>query len=156
MPGASRLIRIPPPIVFIATFLVGMVLQYPAPSPALSPGFHHLLKVIGLTLLGAGIILALYCVSFFIRRRTTMIPHSTATALLTEGPYRFSRNPMYVSVVLMYTGIAIALVQLCAVVLLPVPILFLEIIVIPFEESRLRQVFGADYHAYCARVRRWL
>jgi protein-S-isoprenylcysteine O-methyltransferase Ste14 len=92
----------------------------------------------------------------FIRNRTTIIPHGEPVRLVTDGPFRFTRNPMYVSLNLAYVGILLVLSTLWPLVLLPIPFLFLNQLVIPYEERRLAEIFGSAYSGYSARVRRWI
>jgi len=107
-------------------------------------------------LAAAALLLALCCFALFALRRTTILPDGRPSALVLRGPYRFTRNPMYVSLVLSYVGLAGYLVVPWALVLLPLPLLALQRVLIPFEEARLRREFGSAYEHYCARVRRWL
>ena len=106
------------------------------------------------TLLGVTIIL--WPAVDFMRARTGMVPFSEATQLVTGGLYRFTRNPMYLGMLLILLGGALTLGTLGA--LLPVPLFPLVIqyrYIIP-EEAFLLEIFGDDYRAYCQRVRRWL
>jgi protein-S-isoprenylcysteine O-methyltransferase Ste14 len=145
--------RVPPPLLFVVTFVAGAGLQRLArlTLPAV-PIFH----IVGFGLIGCAILLALYSLGTFLVARTTIVPFSAASKLVTWGPYRFTRNPMYVSLVLAYLGVAAILSQLLALILLLLPIILVRTIVIPFEEERMREVFGEAYDQYCSRVRRWL
>ena len=147
------LMRIPPPVMFVVTFFAGVGLQHLArlafrPAPFLA--------LLGYGLAGAAALLALSSVGIFLAARTTIVPFSAASKLVTWGPYRLTRNPMYVSLALAYLGAAMILTQVVALILLPLPIILVHIIVIPFEEGRMRELFGAAYDHYCAEVRRWL
>lgn len=110
----------------------------------------------GAALSACGILLGAAAIAAFARARTTVIPHGHPRRLVTAGPYRFSRNPMYLSLALTYLGIAGIMRLPWAAVLLPLPLLWLNRLVIPLEEARLRTAFGRSYEAYCRRVRRWL
>ena len=149
-------IRIPPPLLFAIVFLVGLGLQRLAPITLDSSSVAAASRVIGIALLVGGALLALSCFVMFMVLRTTIIPSGTASRLLTHGPYRFTRNPMYLSLVLVYVGVAGTLVQPWPLLLLPVPVAIVNAIVIPFEEARLRDVFGEEFQKYCANVRRWI
>ena len=148
--------RIPPPLLFVVTFLIGLGLQRLVPITVDSPSITEVSRVVGIALLIGGVLLALSCVVMFFVVRTTIIPFGTASRLLTHGPYRFTRNPMYVSLVLVYLGVAGTLVQPWALILLPVPVAIVHAIVIPFEEARMGEVFGGAFQKYCANVRRWI
>ncbi|ACD60257.1 hypothetical protein PXO_02122 [Xanthomonas oryzae pv. oryzae PXO99A] len=103
-----------------------------------------------------GLALAVSCFVLFAHRRTTIMPSGHPSRLVLDGPYRFTRNPMYLALVLSYVGLCLQLGLLWAVALVPLPWLALQLYVIPFEEARLRAEFGLHYSDYCARVRRWL
>jgi len=105
---------------------------------------------------GCAVLLALSSLSMFLAARTTVVPSSVASKLVTWGPYQFTRNPMYVSLVLAYFGAMAIFSQLLALFFLPLPIILVHKIVIPFEETRMREAFGGAYDKYCSRVRRWL
>lgn len=101
---------------------------------------------------GLGLALAVSCFILFARQRTTIMPSGHPSRLVLDGPYRFTRNPMYLALVLSYIGLCLQLGLLWAVALLPLPWLALQRYVILFEEARLRSEFGRHYSAYCARA----
>ena len=150
------LMRVPPPLLFVTAFFVGVGFQHFLPLTIHSTSIAEASEVVGIGLLACGLVLALSCVRMFLTARTTIIPHGTASKLLTAGPYRFTRNPMYVSLVLIYVGAAGILIQVWPLFVLPLPIAIVNSIVIPFEETRLREAFGGAFEQYCAGVRRWL
>jgi protein-S-isoprenylcysteine O-methyltransferase Ste14 len=115
-----------------------------------------IVRIVGIGLAGCGALLALSSIGTFLWVRTTIVPFSTASKLVKWGPYRFTRNPMYVSLILAYLGIAAILSQVLPLAFLPIPIAFVRNIVVPFEEDRMRNEFGATYEQYCSEVRRWL
>jgi protein-S-isoprenylcysteine O-methyltransferase Ste14 len=93
---------------------------------------------------------------WFWRRRTTIEPHHTPSALIVEGPYRLSRNPIYLGLLGLLTGYVLWLGALSPVVL---PFAFHMILTRRFiekEEALLRRLFGAEAHAYLERTRRWI
>ena len=151
-----RLAHIPPPLLFLLSYVLGEALHRIVPLPLRRlpglPGMGWLAVFLLLT----GLILVLICVIFFLGARTTPIPYRRPATLVMWGPYRFSRNPMYVGVSLIYLGVAALRDALWAVLLLPITLIVLDRFVIPQEESILRATFGAAYERYCARVRRWL
>ena len=148
--------RIPPPLLFVATFFAGVGLERLAPLVVHSAKIVQPVHVVGIGFLACGVVLALSCVGMFLGARTTIIPFGTASNLVTRGPYRFTRNPMYVSLVFIYIGVAGVQVQVWPLLLLLPPVAIVNVIVIPFEETRLREVFGSAFVQYCTRVRRWL
>ncbi len=152
----NPLLRVPPPLYFVLTFLAGAGIQQLAPLGPSSLAALRAEHVAGIALLAAGVLLALACLAMFFAARTTVVPHRTASRLLTRGPYRFTRNPMYLSLVLVYLGIAALTGLAWPLLLLPLPVLLLDRLVIPYEEARLRDAFGAACEEYFSRVRRWL
>jgi protein-S-isoprenylcysteine O-methyltransferase Ste14 len=92
----------------------------------------------------------------FKRAQTTVKPHETPSTLITSGPYRFSRHPMYAFMTLILLGAAVFLGSLTAFV---GPILFLvvvELVFIPKEEEAMAEAFGEEYVKYRRRVRKWI
>jgi protein-S-isoprenylcysteine O-methyltransferase Ste14 len=147
--------RVPVPWVFVLTYFVGVGLEHAWPSRI--PESAALACRIGSgALLSAGVVVAAWSLLIFWRARTTTVPGKASSRLVTWGPYRVSRNPMYVSLVMAYLGEAGILMQAWPVACLPLTVAYLNWIVVPVEESKLREVFGATYEQYCSRVRRWL
>jgi protein-S-isoprenylcysteine O-methyltransferase Ste14 len=142
-----------PPVVLVAAILLSLALDRWLPIAQLwgRPW----------TWVGGGIIVAMlvinsYCALEFRRRRTTVIPFHVSTALITNGFYNYSRNPIYLSMVVLLCGLAMALGSLSPWV---VPPLFLMIIsrrFIRHEETMLAETFGKEYQEYRQCVRRWL
>jgi len=107
-------------------------------------------------LIDAGVLLMLWAGLLMLWRKTTVNPYGKPSKLLEEGPFRFSRNPIYLADSLIYSGIALLWGSLWPWLLLPLVILTMQRGVIVHEERLLGQLFGEDYRAYCTRVRRWL
>ncbi len=120
------------------------------------------LDSLSLRLLPGGLLLAIaaglgaWSIVLFHRERTTYLPFGAPQALLTAGPFRWSRNPLYVALGLALAGFAALLDNGWILICVPLLLCALNLFIIPGEEVRLREVFGASYVAYCARVRRWL
>jgi protein-S-isoprenylcysteine O-methyltransferase Ste14 len=100
--------------------------------------------------------LAATAMAAFRRARTTLIPNRPAHALVTTGPYRFTRNPMYVSLVALYLGVTAMLNTWWPVLFLPLVVICIDRMVVAREERYLASAFPAEYEAYTRRVRRWL
>jgi len=149
------LLRIPVPWVFVLAYLAGVGVEFawrahaPGPTLPVPTGMGAVLFVIGAIIAGWGLLT-------FGRARTTTVPGRASSALVTWGPYRFTRNPMYVGLTLAYLGEAGILRQAWPLVLLPLVVAYVNWIVIPLEEEKLNEVFGADYENYRRRVRRWV
>jgi protein-S-isoprenylcysteine O-methyltransferase Ste14 len=149
------LLRIPVPWVFLLTYIMGAGLEHALPLRAGNgwlPGVRltgGVLFLIGATIAGWGLLT-------FRLARTTTVPGKASSRLVSWGPYRFSRNPMYVGLIVAYLGEAGILRQVWPVILLPLIVAYVNWIVIPVEEAKLREVFNEEYDRYRKRVRRWL
>lgn len=104
----------------------------------------------------AGLLLFLWTLWTLYRHRTTVNPYAGASALCTDGPFRFSRNPIYLGDWLVLAGVALLLNTLWPLAFVPLVWLMLRYGVIRHEEAHLEAKFGDAYRAYKARVRRWL
>ena len=149
------LLYVPVPWVFVLCYLLGAALEVVAPF-----GFRRDLppavSLAGGVVFAVGAIIAGWPLLMFYRARTTTIPGKTSATLVTAGPYRVTRNPMYVGLTIAYLGEAAILKQVWPVILLPLTLAYLNWVVIPLEESRLKQVFRSEYEQYQMRVRRWI
>ena len=154
-PVSRTLLRIPVPWVFVLMYLVGAGVE-----AAFHPGGfvrdYTWLTPFGLVVFALGALLAGWGWTIFHRAKTTRVPGENSTSLVTWGPYRFTRNPMYVGLSLAYIGEAAIQHQLVPLVLLPLVIVYLNQVVIPVEEERLRAVFGQEYEQYRSKVGRWI
>jgi protein-S-isoprenylcysteine O-methyltransferase Ste14 len=148
------LLHVPVPWVFVLTYLLGLVLEHLCHS-AISPRAARVSTIAGCALFAVGLVIAGWGQVLFRKAKTTTVPGRLSVKLVTWGPYRFTRNPMYVGLAFVYLGEAALLKQIWPVVLLPLTIAYLNWIVIPLEEARLQEVFHEEYAQYRARVRRW-
>lgn len=150
-------VHFPPPFLLAGAFLAGLALERWVIRLALTDGPLRTLAVAAGWLLAAcGLAVAAWGLLTFFRLRTAIIPNRPASRLVSSGPYRFSRNPMYVGLTALYAGLALTLDVAWPLVLLPLALVALQRLVIRREERYLSAAFGAEYDAYCARVRRWL
>lgn len=104
----------------------------------------------------AGLLLMAWARFRFMRRDTTLFVGRESSSLVCDGPFRFSRNPMYVGVITVLTGLGLSLGTLPALLMAPVVFLILRLFHIPREEKMLLRRFGNAYQTYCSNVRRWL
>lgn len=144
----------PVPWVFVAAYLLGAGLQLLSPARLNSPGAALAIRIAGCALFLTGAGLAAWAMLLFRRAATTTVPGEPAKQLVTRGPYRLTRNPMYAGLVLAYLGEAGLLDQAWPVLFLPLAVAYVNWFVIPVEEATLEQVNG--YRNYRAKVRRWL
>ncbi|HYA14120.1 MAG TPA: isoprenylcysteine carboxylmethyltransferase family protein [Syntrophales bacterium] len=144
---------IPPPLIYAVVFAIGFPLQRVFPIGILPKVIS---RVIAFLCAGITAILAVWSIVWFRRAHTSLLPIKPSTALVTTGPYQFTRNPMYVSLAFLYAGLGLWFDVFWALVLLPVVIVIVRHYIITAEERYLEQKFGEEYLRYKARVRRWL
>ena len=103
-----------------------------------------------------GLGLMLWALITFKHHRTAVIPNRPASLVVTDGPYRLTRNPMYAGFTVVYLGGVLVTGMLWPLMMLPIVLVLLTVLVIRREERYLADAFGAEYSAYSARVRRWV
>jgi protein-S-isoprenylcysteine O-methyltransferase Ste14 len=148
-------LKIPPVAVFFAFAATMWLLAMAVPLadvvlPAKKP-IAAGAAAVGGVFAGAGIL-------SFLRGRTTLDPRAPgkAASLVTTGVYAITRNPMYLSLLLLLAGWAVYLSNLAALAALPLFVAYLNRFQILPEERALASLFGSEFQAYCNRVRRWL
>jgi protein-S-isoprenylcysteine O-methyltransferase Ste14 len=148
-------VYIPPPVIFALIFLLSLLLQKLFPVSALffktKPA-----NILGWILVAFSLILALPAILKFIQSHNTLITVKPANSLQTNGIYSITRNPMYLSLLFLYTGIAFFAGNWWTFILIPVVIIVITAYVIKREEKYLSDAFGQDYTAYKIKVRRWI
>ncbi len=148
-------VRVPPPVYFAAAFGIGLALQAWSPVP-LPGAAHAALPGVGVALTAAGALINGMAVPTMLRGHGTLNTAAPSEALVTSGPYRFSRNPLYMGLVLLYGGLACIFGVVWALPLLIPLVIYTQAGVIAPEERYLERAFGDAYRAYRSRVRRWL
>ena len=143
----------PPPLIYLAGLAGGFVLDALLPPVSIPAEFA---APVGGALLLAGGALAISFIRAFTRARTTINPYQRSTALVTTGPYRFSRNPGYLGMALAYAGIVILASAPWALIVLVGALIVVDRGVIAREERCLESTFGEAYRRYKRRTRRWL
>ena len=155
-PGAgaadSAGVPIPPPLIFLATYgaavLLHALVALPAPGGFARPAGAAIVLLaavpLGWALLG------------FVRANVNPIPTRPVDSLVLDGPYRYTRNPMYLGMLLLYVGVALITGLTWALLLVPGLVLIVNRVVIRREEAYLTRRFGEAYTAYLGRVRRWI
>lgn len=113
-------------------------------------------QVAGVLLIVLGLVLLVIAAGLFSRAKTDLIPFRNVSALVTTGIYRYTRNPMYLGMVAILLGSAVASGASTALLIPPLFAVIIEMRFIRPEEAMLRDLFPAQYPAYCERVRRWL
>ncbi len=146
-------VKVPPPLIYLAGLIIGFL------AGKWLPDFSApvvVSRILGGLLIGLGIVLAFSAMGAFRRVGTTIRPDRPATTLASAGPYRFTRNPMYLSLAFAYAGTAILGQSLWALLILPAVLLVIRYKVIAREEPYLERQFGEVYTSYKACVRRWI
>jgi protein-S-isoprenylcysteine O-methyltransferase Ste14 len=150
--GATVGLKVVPPALYAVPLLVGIALNVWQPLPVSHSGSRI---PVGIALLVVGLI-GVPAMRSFRKARTSPLPWKPTTALVTDGPYRFTRNPMYVGFTLLYLAGVVLANSAWPLFALPVILLVMQRAVIAKEEAYLERLFGEDYRRYRGRVRRWI
>jgi protein-S-isoprenylcysteine O-methyltransferase Ste14 len=144
-----------PPFIFLGFLVAATVLEAVAPLPVL--GAYALARYLaGAALAACGFVLIGIGTWRFMAAGTNIPPTLPTTALVVDGIYGWTRNPLYLGMTLVYLGLSLAAGSLWAIVLV-VPLLWvINVGVIALEERYLERKFGDAYRAYKGRVRRWV
>jgi protein-S-isoprenylcysteine O-methyltransferase Ste14 len=143
----------PPPLVYLAAIVVGAALErvwrWRLPTGRWG-------MVLGALLIVAAVALTASALRAFDRAKTSPKPHKPTTAIITSGPFRFTRNPIYISFTLLQVGISLLTASGWILALVVPALVFIRLGVIAREEQYLERKFGEEYVGYRKRVRRWL
>jgi protein-S-isoprenylcysteine O-methyltransferase Ste14 len=143
----------PPPVIYAAFLLAGLGADRLWPLAVLPQAPRY---TAGAAIIALGVAIAFSAFRQFRRHETSFKPYEPATALITEGPYRYTRNPMYLALSLFYAGIAITADSPWTLALLAPTLVVMHYGVIAREERYLERKFGDAYRRYKSSVRRWL
>ena len=144
-------VRIHPPVLFVIHLFFAYLLNQLLPL-----AFPNIPVWVGYFLVLIGLGLAFSAVSQFMRAHTTLDPHGSVNEIVTSGPYRFSRNPIYLGFVCLLIGFPLIFKSYWGLILSPIFIILMNTLVIQHEETYLEKKFGEVYINYKSRVRRWL
>lgn len=148
-------VRFPPPLIFLGAILLGMLVQ--RMGMRLSLPFAPGLRVAaGILILACGISLVISARIWFTRTGQSPIPWKPTPELILRGPYRFTRNPMYVGVTLVVVGLGIVLNNFWISLFAGPTLLAVHFIAVLPEERYLAEKFGESYRSFLARVRRYV
>ena len=150
-------VRFPPPLIPVATIIVGYLLgrfvpilefvQLPTPER---------FWLGGVIVVAAILVLGVWPIRLFKKTGQDVKPWTDTPEIVVEGPYRFTRNPMYLMMIVVCIGFAILLSEAWILILTPMCAWLIFMIAIRHEEAYLARKFGASYHKYKNRVRRWI
>jgi protein-S-isoprenylcysteine O-methyltransferase Ste14 len=143
----------PPPLIYAGALAAGLLAKTLFPTAFLP---RKVARLVGLPLLGAGLLLFLSSLRTMRHAGTHVRPDKPTSSLVVEGPYRFTRNPIYLGFTLFYGGITVFANSLPSALLLPFVLVVMRRGVIEREERYLERIFGEEYLRYKARVRRWV
>jgi protein-S-isoprenylcysteine O-methyltransferase Ste14 len=143
----------PPPVIYLGALVFGLLLNGRFPV-ALLP--RRIARRLGWPLVSGGVLLIGWFEWTMRRAGTPANPYKPVSHIATDGPFRYTRNPAYLSMTMIYAGIASLANALWALLLLPVVLLVIQRGVIEREERYLERKFGEEYLRYKARVRRWI
>jgi len=145
--------RFYPPVLFLASLVLMGALHYLLP---LVRWLDWPWRGVGAVPLAGGLLMGLWAVGHFRRRDTTIIPFEQSSSLILEGPYRLSRNPIYLSMVLVLLGVWLLLGSLSPVLVVLLFVGWISTRFIVKEEQHLETQFGRNYLEYKENVRRWV
>ena len=146
-------VKIHPPVLVSMHVLAAFFLNKLFPLPS---AFPQALVWLGYALVLIGLGLTISAARGFMRARTPLDPHGSVSNVVTSGPYRFSRNPIYLGFVCLLIGFPFIFRMYWGLILSPLLIVLMNMLVIQHEETYLAKKFGEAYTGYKSRVRRWL
>jgi len=142
-----------PPLIYTAGFIIGIVLHFIHPISLLP---NYLNPWLGIVLIAISILIVLPSVRSFTNAKTEFHVRKPSTALIKTGLYKYSRNPMYISLTFLYLGITSLINSLWLLILVMPVLIIIQKGVIEREESYLGEKFGDEYIEYKKKVRRWI
>ena len=142
-----------PPLLFAGALVIGLGLEWLVPS---HPFPKTVARTLGAVVMIAGIALARWGQSTMRRAGTNVNPREPALAIVVDGPFRYTRNPLYIALTGLYVGIALLFDSCWPLLLLLAVLPLVNVGIVRREERYLEAKFGATYLAYKSRVRRWL
>ena len=142
-----------PFLIYIIMGACAVIAQKYLPLPLVS---QPVARIIGVIIMLFNLLAGLPAVRGMLSAGTSLNPGRPSTTLILSGSYRFSRNPMYIGLTLLYAGLMVFFQNVWGIFLLPVVIRLITVWVIIPEEEYLEQKFGAEYLNYKSAVRRWI
>lgn len=146
-------LKIKPPFIALFYLLLSIVLNFVLPGAKV---IFFPYSPLGILVAISGFFLIFWAGFYFEKKGTPRNPFKKPTSLVVEGPFHFTRNPMYAGLTLTLLGIAVS-VGTIPVFLAPIAFFFtISILFVPYEEKRMTRLFGKEYLQYKKRVRRWI
>lgn len=142
-----------PPFIYILPLILGLLIYWAIPISFLPTGLQ---LVFGLPVVAIGVLLFLWGGRTLRHAETDTTFRKPTKVIVAEGPFRFSRNPIYLSMALIYLGVVISFNALWPLILFSIVIMVIQRGVIYREEQYLERRFGEDYLRYKSKIRRWI
>jgi len=142
----------PPPLMVVTVILTAWLVGKEWPLEG--PQFEYT-RTIGAALTAIGLVLIIVAATHFKRAKTNILPFKKTSKIIDTGVFARSRNPIYLSFIIIQIGVGLWLAEPWIILFLPITYLLLTHAVILKEEAYLKRTFGKDYEDYLKRVRRW-
>lgn len=139
-----------PPVILLASIVLQIILLFSFPISV------DLSSLLGLILILSGISLVFVSLRFMRKMKTTFIPDGTPEVLISSGPFKFSRNPIYLGMLTILVGLAFLMSSLSAIIIAIVFGAIINFTWIAHEEKKLHELFSEDWENYSSKVRRWI
>ena len=139
-----------PPVILLASIVLQIILLFSFPISV------DLSSLLGLILILSGISLVFVSFRFMRKMKTTFIPDGTPEVLISSGPFKFSRNPIYLGMLTFLVGVAFLMSSLSAIIIAFVFGIIINFTWIAHEEKKLHELFSEDWENYSSKVRRWI
>lgn len=139
-----------PPVILLASIVLQIILLFSFPISV------DLSSLLGLILILSGISLVFVSFKFMRKMKTTFIPDGTPEVLISSGPFKFSRNPIYLGMLTVLVGVAFLMSSLSAIIIAFVFGIIINFTWIAHEEKKLHELFSEDWENYSSKVRRWI
>ena len=141
-----------PPVIALLSLIIAVIFNYSFPTKFIPKPFNYF----GFIFIIIGLSIMFLSFGLFKKNKTPIMPGKQPTALVASGPYRFTRNPMYLGMTYILSGIAIYLGSFVAFISPVIFFLGMNFIYVPFEEQKMEKLFGREYLEFKKKVRRWI
>ncbi|MEO3385671.1 isoprenylcysteine carboxylmethyltransferase family protein [Mesorhizobium sp. CAU 1741] len=145
-----------PPIIYIAAVALAIIAHWLAPLPWLPLQLAEFLFAVGWILVAGALFIDISAMRTLARAKTTIMPHHASDHLVTNGPFSFSRNPIYLGNTMLMIGVGLIGGILWFILLAPIAAFITQKLAIEREERHLEMRFGKKYRDYTKKVRRWI
>ena len=148
-----KLQKVLPPVWFLLSIILMAGLHFWLPIQQL---FFPPITYLGIVAIAVGIVVLLFCAYLFRQKNTAIVPFQESSYLIRESIFNYSRNPIYLGMIITLMGVWLYLGSLTPVFIVPVFAWLIQKLFIKKEERMLEAKFGQEYREYKATVRRWV